>query len=234
VLRLGILKHRQQDRRWDRYKWRIGLATEDDSQQTIRVPHGLVVNHVQVPEFSFDRKDLAFEIVPLTYGPDTEEVEQNAKNQDECLQVRLHVRRDSGYYDKNIIPLLAFLNIVGVSTLTLDPSEFGSRGGIILAIAFVSIGIRMTVDSKLPNVGYQIKLQKILNRFFYTLLFFHLESSLVYTLSEWYGLIIHQQINIFTMVLGTLYTAALMFAYYKQDISFKDHRTARYGKSTLL
>jgi hypothetical protein len=239
VLRLGILKHRQQGRRWDRYKWRLGLATEDDSQQTIRVPHGLVVNHVKVPEFSFDTKeDLAFEIAPLTYGPDTEEVEQDAKNQDECLQVRLHVRRDSGYYDNNIIPFLAFLNIVGVSTLTLDPSEFGSRGGIILAIAFVSIGIRMTVDSKLPNVGYQIKLQKILNRFFYTLLFFHLESSLVYTLLVWFGWTIFEtvKINTATMVLGTFYTAALMFDYYhyKQDRSFKDPRAAGYGKTTLL
>lgn len=135
---------------------------------------------------------------------------------DDCLQVRLHVSRDSGYYDNNIVPLLAMLNIVGVSTLTLEPSEFGSRGEIILAIAFVSIGIRLTVDSKLPNVGYQIKMQKILNRFFYTLLFLHLESSLVYYLYERQGWHPHvtNTINTATMLFATIYTLVLLIEYY--------------------
>ena len=72
VLKLGIMKHRQPGRRWDRRKWRLGLATKQDSQHTIRIPHGLVVDHVQVPEFSFDHtRDLSFEIIPLKYGPET-------------------------------------------------------------------------------------------------------------------------------------------------------------------
>jgi len=213
VLRLGILKHRQQGRRWDRTKWKLGLASQADSQQTIDVSYGLVVDHVKIPEFSFEKSnDLVFEIIPLSYGPST----RDAELPDECLQVRLHVRRDSGYYDNNIVPLLAILNIVGVSTLTLDPSEFGSRGEIILAIAFVSIGIRLTVDSKLPNVGYQIEMQRILNRFFYTLLFLHLESSLVYFLYErrnWYPYVTNT-INTATMLFATVYTLMLLIDYY--------------------
>jgi hypothetical protein len=181
VLKLGILKHRQAGRRWDKNKWRFGLATEADSQSTIRIPHGLIVDHVKIPEFSFDPKhDFVFEIAPLVYGPlDETTTATTTSSHDECLQIRLRVRRHSGYYDKNIIPLLALLNVVGISTLTLEPLEFGSRGEIILGIAFVAIGIRLSVDSKLPNVGYQIKLQRILNRFFYTLLFMHIESSLI-------------------------------------------------------
>ena len=214
VLRLGILKHRQPGRRWDRNRWRVSLATEEDSQGTIEVSYGLIVDHVKIPEFGFDKRgnDLVFEVVPLMYGPNSEDADEP----DECLQIGLHVRRDSGYYDNNIVPLLAMLNIVGVSTLTLDPSEFGSRGEIILAIAFVSIGIRLTVDSKLPNVGYQIKMQRILNRFFYTLLFLHLESSLVYYLCERQGWnpFVTNMINTLTMMFATLYTAFLLCEYY--------------------
>lgn len=104
-----------------------------------------------------------------------------------------------------------------MSTIVLDPSEFGSRGEIILAIAFVSIGIRLTVDSKLPQVGYQIKMQRILNRFFYTLLFLHLESSLVYYLCEetknWHP-VVTDMINYFTMIFATTYTVVLLVDYY--------------------
>ena len=64
------MKHRQPGRRWDKTKWRFGLATGEDAQGTIRVPHGLIVDHVQIPEFCFDPKqDFCFEIAPLVHGP---------------------------------------------------------------------------------------------------------------------------------------------------------------------
>jgi len=204
------MKHRQPGRRWDRRKWKLGLATEQDVQDTIRIPHGLVVDHVQVPEFSFDHtKDLSFEIIPLKYGPDE-------MDNDECLQVKLHVRRDSGYYDNNILPLLAMLNISGVVTLTLEPLEFGSRGEILTAIAFVSIGLRLSVDTKLPNVAYTIKMQTILNRFFYTLLVLHMESSLVYYLASRRGWPLEDtaKINNGTMIWSLIYTIALCVNYF--------------------
>jgi hypothetical protein len=219
VLKLGILKHRQPGKRWDRNKWRVALATEDDSRGTIRIPYGLVVDHVKVPEMMFDSQmDIRFEIAPLAFGSNAIAIGQGSSQAllDECLHVKLRVRRDSGYYDNNIIPLLTMLNIVGISTLVLDPDEFGSRGEIILAIAFVAIGIRLTVDSKLPSVGYQIKMQVILNGFFYTLLFLHIESALVYALSVRYGWRkgTVSLINTATIVLAVVYTALLACWYY--------------------
>jgi hypothetical protein len=226
ALKLGILKHRQAGRRWDKDKWRFGLATEADSQSTIRIPHGLVVDHVNIPEFCFDPKhDLVFEIVPLVYGPQViaplNTTTATTSSHDECLQIRLRVKRHSGYYDKNIIPLLAILNVVGISTLTLEPLEFGSRAEIILAIAFVAIGIRLSVDSKLPNVGYQIKLQRILNRFFYTLLFMHVESSLIYILIVRHGWTLQEtsKINDAAMVLCAIYTVVQLYFYYYEGES---------------
>jgi hypothetical protein len=42
--------------------------------------------------------------------------------------------------------------------------------------------MRMTADSKLPTASYQIKMQKILNEYFFGLLLLVLESLLVYEL----------------------------------------------------
>lgn len=156
---------------------------------------------------------LRMDIVSLTFGGDSD--------QEECLEVRMHVVRDSSYYDKNIVPLLVFLNIVGISTLTLAPLEFGSRGEILLAIAFVEIGLRLTVDTKLPNVGYQIKLQRILNHFFYTLLFMHVESSIVYTLMHRFDWTLTETdaLNTAAMVLCAIYTIFLLYEYYGLEVA---------------
>ena len=45
--------------------------------------------------------------------------------------------------------------------------------------------MRMTADSKLPTASYQIKMQRILNEYFFGLTFLVLESLLVYELHEW-------------------------------------------------
>jgi hypothetical protein len=69
---------------------------------------------------------------------------------------------------------------VAISTLFLEPVDFFQRALLTLNIAFVEIGIRMTTDSHLPNVSYQIKMQKILNEYFCGLLLLVLEGNLVY------------------------------------------------------
>lgn len=172
VLRLGVLKHRQNRKRWDRRRWKLALATADDTQDTIRVPHGLVVDHVRVPGFSCNKKNLKFDVVPMEFGGETEDMLPDA-----CLQVSLRVSRDSSYYDRNIIPLLLALNVVAISTIALTALKFGARGEMQTAISFVEMGVRMTLDSKLPVVGYQIKMQRVLNGFFYGLMFLTIESS---------------------------------------------------------
>jgi hypothetical protein len=172
-LRFGILRHRQSGKRWDRSIWKLGLATAEDTQDSIEVPHGLFVQDAQIPGFKIDSKGLRFDFCPLA-----------TVQKDQCLEVKLRVTRVSSYYDRNIIPLLVALNTIAVSTLTLEVQEFVGRGQMILATTFVEIGLRLTVDSRLPNVGYQIKMQVVLNNFFFGLLFLALESSIVYLMQE--------------------------------------------------
>lgn len=55
-------------------------------------------------------------------------------------------------------------------------------------IIITSHSIRMTTDKHLPSVAYQIKLQRVLNEYFFGLLFLVLESNLVYELHRYgYG-----------------------------------------------
>lgn len=174
-LKLGVISQRHPGGRWDRRKWRLGLANEGDTNGSIRVPFGLLVDDVKIPEFYYDADGLSFELAPLNHGPD----HHNLKERDYCLAVKLRVKRNSGYYDKNIMPLLSMLNLVSISILAQDADNDFQRSLLSLNIAFVEVGLRMALDGHLPKVGYQIKLQRILNRFFYSILIVVLESSVL-------------------------------------------------------
>jgi hypothetical protein len=194
AIKLAILANRNTPgATWDKRRWKLGLATADDSQGSTRVPHGLLVDVVSIPEFSLCRKGtddsggLNFDFVPLQHGgaggtgtkPFIKEV------QDNYLQVHFNVQRDSSYYDKNIMPLLVVLNLVAVSiTAGMEPQDFFERGLLTLNICFVQIGQRMSLDAKLPSVSYQIKMQRILNEYFLLLLFLVLEGMLVYVMND--------------------------------------------------
>ena len=132
---------------------------------------------MEIPEFAYRKPGLLFELSPLTYGLSEG---KRGDDQDVLLQVKIPVVRVSGYYDSNIIPLLCTLNLVAISFLSMDATCYFQRTLMTLNVAFVEIGLRMSLDKNLPTVGYQIKLQSIQNRFFYTLLFLALESSVVY------------------------------------------------------
>jgi hypothetical protein len=160
--------------------WKLALATNNDSQGATQVPHGLVVSQVIVPGFQLNKENLSFDIVRMQHG-------FQESGGDQCLEIKFSVLRDSGYYDMNIMPLLGLLNLVAVSIMCLEPDSFFQRGLLTLNIAFVEIGIRMTTDSHLPSVAYQIKMQRILNEYFCGLLLIVLESILVYELFVDYG-----------------------------------------------
>lgn len=168
-LKLGILSQRQPGGRWDRRKWKLGLANQGDTQGSISVPCGLVVDHVEIPEFEADKAGLVFELSELKHG----------HAEDHCLNVKLKVKRNSGYYDNNIMPLLSVLNLVSISILALYSENYFQRSLMALKIAFVEVGLRLSFESHLPCVGYQIKLQRILNSFFYSILSIVLESSVL-------------------------------------------------------
>jgi hypothetical protein len=124
-----------------------------------------VVDEVSIPEFRYSQQDgLAFQLDSLRHGPR----ESGWRgNKDQCLYVSLRIMRDSSYNDKNITPLLEQLNSVAVSIAIALPAEEAFQPGLImLNIAVVEIGIRITINSRLPSVFYQIKMQRILNKYF--------------------------------------------------------------------
>jgi hypothetical protein len=181
-LKLAILAHRKPGQQWDKRFWKLDLATESDTQGSTRIPHGLVVDDMNIPEFSYnEKKGLEFDFLPLNHGPGG----ASYGNEDEkCLTVKLRVRRNSYYYDRNVVPLLGMLNLVAITITALGSDEFFERALLTLNIAFVEISIRMTTDKHLPSVAYQIKLQRLLNEYFFGLLFLVLESNLVYELQR--------------------------------------------------
>ena len=205
VLKLGILANRRRGQRWDKRKWRLALATAKDSQGTTRVPHGLLVDHVSIPDFKCQR-DLQFEFSPMPMGQST----------DTCLQVKLHVLRESRHYDRNIMPLLALLNIVAISCLVRNFASATASTETMLSIAFVEVGIRLTIDSRLPGVGYQIKIQSVLNQCFFLLCALVLETNFVFWLVKKRGWSVPTTdwIDFYVALVALAYTANVWMYYY--------------------
>jgi len=212
-LKLAILAHRGKGRQWDRDVWKLALATENDSQGSTQIPHGLVVAQVKIPQFYYNRDGVSFNIVPLDHGP-----AGGNQSIDQCLEVKIPVLRESGYYDGNIMPILGLLNLVAVSIVCLEPENFFQRGLLTLNIAFVEIGIRMTTDSHLPSVSYQIQMQRILNEYFCGLLFLVLESILVYELHMHFGWSRGKTdvIDLTAAILSFAHNARTQVLYYKE------------------
>eukprot|EP00531_Pseudo-nitzschia_arenysensis_P010655 CAMPEP_0116129970 /NCGR_PEP_ID=MMETSP0329-20121206/8207_1 /TAXON_ID=697910 /ORGANISM="Pseudo-nitzschia arenysensis, Strain B593" /LENGTH=407 /DNA_ID=CAMNT_0003624271 /DNA_START=477 /DNA_END=1700 /DNA_ORIENTATION=+ len=199
VLKLGILSQRQPGARWDRRKWKLGLANESDTQGSVRFPFGVLVDHVRVPGFQISDRGLEFELSPLDYGRSATlnassiggsgscliDALNNHHDQDFCVKAKIRVKRNSAYYDRNIMPLLDILNLVSISILvSLDANNFFQRGLLCLNIAFVEVGLRTSLDARLPTVGYEIKMQKLLNSYFFSILYIVLESAAMKVLVE--------------------------------------------------
>ena len=180
-LNLAILADRGPEGLWDRREWKLGLATSEDSQGSTYIPYGMVVEHVRVPDFIFDRQDgLTFDFVEL----DSRSTAGAFAGQDTCLEVRLTVLRHSSYYDRNIMPILALLNLAAVCMLALSPHVLFQRGLLLLNISFVEVNLRMTTDKHLPSVSYQIKMQRIMNEYFCVLLLLVIESTIVFLMKH--------------------------------------------------
>jgi len=184
TIQLGILQQRHKGGLWDRNKWRIALATEDDSLGSTSVPHGLLVDSVAIPEFMYNKKKgMSFDFAAIPFGNNTGYYPGDESEQ--CLEVSLDVCQDSGYYDTNIIPLFTIITLAAIAVIAaMDAEFFFQRGLLLLNCAFVEVGQRTTIDSRLPRVRYQIKMQRILNSFFYMLFFLEFESAFVYLLTK--------------------------------------------------
>lgn len=131
-----------------------------------------------------------------------------------CLTVSLRVRRSSYYYDRNIVPLLGMLNLVAITITALGADEFFQRGLLTLNIAFVEVNIRMATDKHLPSVPYQIKIQRVLNEYFYGLLFLVLESNLVFELHRYGYTRITGPIDFLAALVVTIHNIWTVYDYY--------------------
>ena len=227
-LKLAVLSSRGKGDHWDRRYWKLALATADDTLSSTRIPHGLIVDQARLPGFSFNKeRGLDFQFCSLDHGNC-----DVTGTQDMYLKVSLNILRESGYYDKNIVPLLALLNVVAVSVLTFEDTEFFQRGLITLNIAFVEMGIRMTTDAHLPSVGYEIRLQRILNEFFVVLMLLVLEAMFVYVLRTYYnfsGSFTHS-IDWITAILALTHNVHTVMSYYESKRAAK--RRLDYGWRT--
>ena len=230
-LKLAILSQRGKGKQWDRRIWKLALATADDTQQSTRIQHGLIVGQARLPGFDFNKeRGLEFQFCELNHGAfgNSEDFESS---HDVHLKISLNVLRESGYYDNNFVPLLALLNVVAVSVLTFDDTEFFYRGLITLNIAFVEMGIRMTTDAHLPSVGYEIRLQRILNEFFVVLMMLVLEAMFVYVLRTYYNVSADFTLTVdwITAILALLHNIVTVTRYYKSKRCAK--RRLAYGLS---
>jgi hypothetical protein len=196
----------------------LATSADVDEDTLDSSPFGTLVDHVKVPGFKHG-KILVFEFLPLSLSSLNK---IDAQFMDECLQVKLHVERESSYFDRNIIPLLACLNLVAVCALALTASEFGNRAETILAASFVEIGIRMTVDSRLPVVGYQIKMQWVMNNFFFGLLFLVIESSIAYLLHDAGDRNWSLNLDRSTAAVELIHVMFTMYTYYKGSGALND------------
>jgi hypothetical protein len=214
-LNIGILAHRALHARWDSHVYKLALATEHDSQGSTKVPHGLVVEHVTIPDFYYDKQALSFSFVPLRYGS------SKYAAKDCYLQVELPVYRLSGHYDRSIMPILALLNVVAITCLPRNFASATASTETMLSIAFVQVGIRLTIDSRLPSVGYQIKMQKVLNQCFWLLCGLVLESNLIFFLVTKRGwqIATTDQIDWAVAGLALLYTVYILILYYGGAVS---------------
>lgn len=95
TLKLGILSQRQSGGRWDNRKWKLALATESDTQGSIRIPYGLIVDNVKIPGFEADEGGLDFALSELNHGS-ISALQALGREKDFYLKVKLNVKRDSG------------------------------------------------------------------------------------------------------------------------------------------
>jgi hypothetical protein len=210
TIKLGILAQRDPGQRWDRTRHSLQLATEEDTQGSIRVPHGLIVDHLRIPDFNFDEKEgLQFHFQDLPFG--------TGKTGHDCqLLVQVPVVRESGYYDRNVMPTLLLLSFLAISCLVRNFVVDVTSIQAMLTIAFVEVGIRLSIDSRLPSVGYPVKLQTLMTECFWMLCTLIFQSNVVFFLLKQcnWNIMITNIVDIFAAVSATVFTLRIAYRYY--------------------
>lgn len=217
-VKVAIQDHqRAPGERWDRRVWKVALATEDDTLDTSgRDPEGFVVANLRVHDFEYNAgRGLQVGVYPLDIGVPNKPDEAPHEL---CVVAQLAVARESSYYDKNVVPLLCMITVVAASLLFLDAGHFFERGLMLLNIAFVQIGLRVSVDRYLPAVGYQVKMQEVMNQFLSIVFWLCLESGVLYHLTKYYPEYFSDKnaglVDMISAVLVILYMVVITCVYY--------------------
>ncbi|KAL3780456.1 hypothetical protein ACHAWO_011779 [Cyclotella atomus] len=231
-LKAGVLAHRNTGGRWDHNIHRLGLAKEEDSQGSTRIPHGLVVDHCHVPDFAFDKESLLFEFAPLMHGGWS----NSTKDRDVYLEVTLPVMRQSQHYDASILPMLIMLNIIAITCLTRNFASATAATEIMLSIAFVQVGIRLTLESRLPSVGYTIKMQRVMNCCFWLLSGLVLESNAVFFLVTKMGWETYatDRIDLASAIAAMMYNGHIVSIYYSGKMIKDDKYVVAHSGETMI
>ena len=121
------------------------------------------------------------------------------------------------------MPLLDILNLVSISILvSLNANEFFQRALLCLNIAFLEIGLRTSLDARLPTVGYEIKMQKLLNSYLFSILYIVFESAAVKVLVENFYCSLENTRSVdyflaFLLLLNQLYLRLIIYTDFSAD-----------------
>jgi len=147
---------------------RLGPATAEDNERIDGASYGKIEEHVTVPGFHLNE---VFE---------APKVHEALDGFTRSIWFKMEVCRDHTYYNRNVMTPLLFLHVVAALSLVLPIEEIRGRLAILFAVAFTEIGLRLSLDARLPKVAGKILIQTMVNSLFYTLLLLAVESNLLY------------------------------------------------------
>jgi hypothetical protein len=140
---LGISVYKQVGREWDETDGDVlGLATWNDNERKATNPHGAVENNVIIPGFLHK---------PLVIS--SEKDNSGKMIGGKVMRYRIRVRRQHAYFNQNILLPLVALHICAIMALVLPIEDFAGRASVLLTVAFLEIGLRLSLDSRLPEVA---------------------------------------------------------------------------------
>jgi hypothetical protein len=172
VLSVGISVYDSLDRVWSEEEVVFGAATDEDNERKNKDPGGGIDHKIAIPGFLRTIKNFG--------GSPEKHPSMRLLIGTKCMRYKFQVRRDHTYYNQNILCPLLVLHCVAIASLALPIEDFGGRASLLLAVAFLEIGIRLSLDGRLPEVAYSILLQRMINLLFFLLLFLTIESGILY------------------------------------------------------
>jgi len=126
----------------------------------------------------------------------------------------LRVERRAGYYMTKIGAILAMCMACSWATCWMDPSDIGNRLGIFTTMFLTAVAFQYVVDSKLPNIPYLTKLDRLVTACYVLLLLGGVENVIIYQMSLFIvdaQTLFHADMISFALLAGTSLGLAFWF-----------------------